>query len=76
LIYQPDVVLYDAGVDVHHDDRLGYLSLSSDGLYARDRYVLDLCRHAAFPWRRQTYWRLINAPIEKDERDARYFSGR
>nr|WP_308428138.1 hypothetical protein [Halomonas hamiltonii] len=49
LIYQLDVVLYDAGVDVHHDDRLGYLSLSSDGLYARDRYVLDLCRHAAIP---------------------------
>ena len=49
MIYQPDVVLYDAGVDVHHDDQLGYLSLSSDGLYARDRYVLDLRRHAAIP---------------------------
>ncbi len=47
--YQPDVVLYDAGVDVHQDDRLGYLSLSSDGLYARDHYVLNLCREAAIP---------------------------
>ena len=42
-------MLYDAGVDVHHDDRLGYLSLSSNGLYARDCYVLDLRRHAAIP---------------------------
>lgn len=47
--YQPDVVLYDAGVDVHHDDRLGYLSLSSDGLYARDHYVLNLCRESDIP---------------------------
>lgn len=47
--YQPDVVLYDAGVDVHQDDRLGYLSLSSDGLYARDHYVLNLCRESDIP---------------------------
>jgi len=47
--YQPDVVLYDAGVDVHHDDRLGYLSLSSDGLYARDHYMLNLCRESDIP---------------------------
>lgn len=47
--YQPDVVFYDAGVDVHHDDRLGYLSLSSDGLYARDHYVLNLCRESDTP---------------------------
>ena len=47
--YQPDVVLYDAGVDVHHDDRLGYLALSSEGLYARDHYVLNLCRETGIP---------------------------
>lgn len=47
--YQPDVVLYDAGVDVHQEDRLGYLALSSDGLYARDHYVLRCCRDADIP---------------------------
>ncbi len=27
-LYQPDLVLYDAGVDVHKDDALGYLKLT------------------------------------------------
>lgn len=47
--YQPDVVLYDAGVDVHRDDRLGYLALSDGGLYQRDAYVLGCCRDAGIP---------------------------
>ncbi|MDR5898671.1 histone deacetylase [Halomonas vilamensis] len=41
--YQPDLVLYDAGVDVHRDDRLGYLNLTDAGLYQRDGYVLSAC---------------------------------
>lgn len=40
----PDLVLYDAGVDVHGGDRLGYLGLSDQGIYARDTYVLQSCR--------------------------------
>lgn len=40
----PDLVLYDAGVDVHSDDRLGKLSLSDDGIYRRDRYVIETAR--------------------------------
>ncbi|PAU54058.1 histone deacetylase family protein [Pseudomonas indica] len=42
-LYQPDIVLYDAGVDVHRDDALGYLALTDAGLAARDRAVLDHC---------------------------------
>ncbi|PAU53141.1 histone deacetylase [Pseudomonas sp. PIC25] len=42
-LYQPDIVLYDAGVDVHRDDALGYLALTDTGLAARDRAVLDHC---------------------------------
>ncbi|MFC3608723.1 histone deacetylase family protein [Stutzerimonas tarimensis] len=42
-LYQPDLVLYDAGVDVHRDDALGLLMLSDEGLRARDRAVLDHC---------------------------------
>lgn len=41
--FRPDCVLYDAGVDVHTDDRLGHLTLSDDGMRARDRYVIDYC---------------------------------
>ncbi len=40
---QPDLVFYIAGVDPHADDRLGRLSLSDEGLAARDAYVLATC---------------------------------
>lgn len=46
---EPDVVLYDAGVDPHRDDALGHLALSDAGLYARDRFVIDLCRSHGVP---------------------------
>jgi len=42
-LYQPDLVLYDAGVDVHKDDALGYLQLTDAGLAARDERVLRHC---------------------------------
>jgi len=41
---EPDLVLYDAGVDPHHDDRLGKLALTDAGLLERDRYVFRQCR--------------------------------
>ncbi|NEO25995.1 MAG: histone deacetylase, partial [Kamptonema sp. SIO4C4] len=45
----PDLVLYDAGVDVHGGDRLGKLALSDRGLYRRDRLVLSTCAAAEYP---------------------------
>ncbi|MDF1833904.1 MAG: histone deacetylase [Alteraurantiacibacter sp. bin_em_oilr2.035] len=42
--FLPDIVLYQAGVDPHVNDKLGRLSLSDDGLVARDRYVLGEAR--------------------------------
>lgn len=42
-LYQPDLVLYDAGVDVHRDDALGYLQLTDAGVAARDKRVLEHC---------------------------------
>ncbi|WP_457788987.1 histone deacetylase family protein [Pseudomonas sp. PL-6] len=42
-LYQPDLVLYDAGVDVHRDDALGHLQLSDAGIAARDEAVLQHC---------------------------------
>jgi acetoin utilization deacetylase AcuC-like enzyme len=42
-LYQPDLVIYDAGVDVHRDDVLGLLQLTDAGLAARDRTVIEHC---------------------------------
>ena len=42
-LYQPDLVLYDAGVDVHKDDALGYLQLTDAGVAQRDEAVLNHC---------------------------------
>ena len=46
---RPDIVMYDAGVDVHKDDRLGKLALTDDGVFERDRTVLQTCVSAGYP---------------------------
>ncbi len=40
----PDLVLFQAGVDPHQDDRLGRLALTDAGLAARDAAVVSACR--------------------------------
>ena len=45
----PDLVFYDAGVDVHEGDRLGLLNLSYDGIRARDAMVLRHFRGRGIP---------------------------
>lgn len=45
----PDMILYQAGVDPHVDDKLGRLSLSDDGLVARDRFVIGEARRRGLP---------------------------
>jgi acetoin utilization deacetylase AcuC-like enzyme len=47
--FQPELVMYNAGVDVHREDSLGKLALSNEGIYLRDRYVLEQCAGAAVP---------------------------
>ncbi|GAB2704112.1 histone deacetylase family protein [Aliiglaciecola aliphaticivorans] len=47
--FQPDAVIYDAGVDIHEDDDLGQLCISTQGVYARDKMVFDLCEHKGLP---------------------------
>ena len=46
---KPQLVLYNAGVDPHHGDRLGRLNLSSAGLLQRDHLVLDACLRRSIP---------------------------
>jgi acetoin utilization deacetylase AcuC-like enzyme len=41
--HRPDLVLFQAGVDPHADDRLGRLALSDAGLAARDGFVVREC---------------------------------
>jgi acetoin utilization deacetylase AcuC-like enzyme len=47
--HRPDLVIYLAGADPFRDDRFGRLSLSKEGLAARDTLVLDACRERAVP---------------------------
>jgi acetoin utilization deacetylase AcuC-like enzyme len=46
---KPDLVFYDAGVDVHLGDRLGKLALTDRGLLCREMQVLSTCRHLGYP---------------------------
>ena len=47
--FAPDLILYQAGVDPHVDDRLGRLSLTDDGLIMRDRFVISEARRRSIP---------------------------
>lgn len=47
--FGPDLILYQAGVDPHRDDRLGRLALSDEGLQQRDRFVMRIARTRAIP---------------------------
>ena len=46
---KPDLVLYDAGVDPHINDRLGKLALTDRGIFDRDLQVLDTCISQGYP---------------------------
>jgi len=46
---RPDLILYQAGVDPHVDDRLGRLSLTDDGLRMRDMFVGGLAKGLGIP---------------------------
>ncbi|WP_010544584.1 histone deacetylase [Sphingomonas elodea] len=48
--FDPDLVLYQAGVDPFAEDRLGRLGLSGEGLIARDRWVADTLRRRGIPF--------------------------
>ena len=47
--WHPDFVIYDAGSDVHIDDALGRLSITTEGLYRRDYGVISRIRSAGIP---------------------------
>ncbi len=47
--FEPELVIYDAGVDVHADDGLGRLSLSYDGILQRDMHVMEFFKSRNIP---------------------------
>lgn len=65
--FQPDAVIYDAGVDIHINDDLGHLHISTQGVYARDCMVFDACAKHRVPVAAVIgggYQRDINALVE------------
>ena len=47
--FRPDIILYDAGVDIHAGDALGRLAVSDGGLRRRDLLVLSTAAAAGIP---------------------------
>ncbi|SFQ19400.1 histone deacetylase family protein [Enterovibrio norvegicus] len=47
--HQPDMIIYDAGVDIHEEDELGYLSVSQQGIAERDMAVFHACKRHHLP---------------------------
>ena len=47
--HAPDIIFYLGGADPYIGDRLGRLSLSIEGLYARDALVLEECSKRGVP---------------------------
>jgi acetoin utilization deacetylase AcuC-like enzyme len=47
--FEPDLVYYNAGVDVHSDDRFGQMRLSTDDMLRRDRMVIGRVRADGVP---------------------------
>lgn len=41
---RPDLILYDAGVDIYRQDELGHLDISLNGLFRRDCEVLNMAK--------------------------------
>ncbi len=46
---RPQLVLYNAGVDVYEGDKLGRLSLTKEGIRKRDHHVIRTCVDAGIP---------------------------
>ncbi len=46
---QPDLIFYDAGVDIYSGDPLGLLNVSLEGLRQREHLVLEICKRMGIP---------------------------
>ena len=46
---RPELVMYNAGVDVHGEDSLGKMSLTNAGIKERDSFVFATCARYGAP---------------------------
>ena len=49
VAFKPDFIIYDAGVDIHVDDDLGLLDISTEGIYQRDKMVFETAKAHNIP---------------------------
>ena len=47
--FEPDLVFYNSGVDVHVDDRFGQMNLSTQQMRERDRFTIGLAHGWSIP---------------------------
>ncbi|MDA8621041.1 histone deacetylase [Psychrosphaera sp.] len=47
--FKPDFIIYDAGVDIHVNDDLGLLNITTDGIYQRDKMVFETAKLHQIP---------------------------
>lgn len=47
--HRPELIFYQAGVDILTTDRLGRLSVSREGCRKRDKYVMEICKKNKIP---------------------------
>ena len=48
-VFSPDLVIFDTGVDIHKNDELGNLNITTDGLLERDIIVLNYFKNKSIP---------------------------
>lgn len=48
-VENPSIVVYVAGTDIYSRDMLGGLHVSPEGIYERDKFVLNTCRGKSIP---------------------------
>ena len=47
--FKPELLIYIAGVDSHSSDRIGGTSMTEEGIFLRDKYVINTCRDRKIP---------------------------
>ena len=47
--HRPELIFYQAGVDILTTDRLGRLSVSREGCRKRDKYIMEICKKNKIP---------------------------
>ena len=48
-IFSPEFVIYNAGTDILHDDPLGKLNISGEGIIRRDEVMMQMCIRRKVP---------------------------